>query len=1719
MERKRYIVGVVKIPYADRDVAHDVITSEDLRGFLDIVGADSYDDDEKFPIGSNCTYSVELTEAEVERFRAASNCRYVVEDEILTTDANNVTYAAIPSETTMRFMEADFPRVDLWHGRDVKVAILDGGTSAPVRNYMKWTLVDRKEYQNDPTGPDEVTTSHGCLVAPNGVPYGGLIMDLIIANDDGTSALSGASAGMRYAADNGAKVLNYSYSSNTGSDSPVWTDVFNYMQSLGANTPMIFCSAGNDGLNRLNYPSGHSRSYWFVHSSINVVAETGLKSASSNYHADGSGCAPGNQVVSLTPTGDITTWNGTSASTPHTASLAARALTGGRFTIRQVSDALKANTRDLGTPASDQGHGAVSLLKTLTALGAFSGTAGQLANLSPNPAAKTATTGWTGGSGGTRLTGLSGMNRATGFGSLDYIITPRAACTAGQPVFQSLDVVTDTTETLTGALYFFNSSGSQIGTGASATFSATANIVQRITRTATAPTGAAFASLYVSKPASASPTGTVLSRWVGISDSTALRIRVKTSGASTVQVQATSTPDMSGTKFLSGSSSPDGDGYTMHNITGLAPGTQYYYRVLLGGGAAAGTFKAKTAPVAATSFQFSFGSCTNASDSDSFTAILARNPDFHCDLGDKFYADGTSSTVANYKAALAAKVSAAKQGALLSNVPSSYTWSDHDFGFDGNAVGTENSTRTGNANTAYRAVVPTPALPASGIYYSWSWGRVKFIQLDERTFKDANNKADTVLSGGGGTGDPGGGGGGGGSATYPMDIMPDYWYLTTPEKSPFKDSTWNIYNDGGNGQLDGFPAMGPTNPDIDSFVRTDTNGTCNPPGGASSVPAANAKRQFKLNTAKDGIIMIADYDGYTTPNSDNTRMEFREQISPGYAPAKWSTSSGTHRCMIVTQIDRHDNNHIVIGQIHGASDDVTVFRLEGSTIWRTAGNTAHGFSLDTNYTLGTPIVIGFSVQGNSCDYYYYKGADAKTITWDQFFVAGNKKNSYSVSDSGCYFKAGNYLQRKGSAGSWSQVTLYKALVSHTAGSNGEDAEELPASPNAVGPPWTKNYPDGTGYPVISGGTSAASASSAAALSSAANGSLVTYTGSAITSAVTISGKSNITFKNIKVGSGGSVTLSGCTNIIIDNAEALFDPTGTTPIFQVRGAYEKVKFINCLFGSASASSGGGSKARYIQFGDSGSVGSSFGVVERCTFRNKNNPGNCIHTVGDTGNSTGGVRYTLVTHCLFQGTKPFDENDHESCLMGISSLQLTNGQQVIEHCRFEDCWSEPEVISMKMNWSRIRGCVFYECCGSASLRHGDDGEVNDCFFFGDKDIDGPQSYNRTSAGPRLYGARHKIYNNTIRVNGNGGSIPSATSMFETPLTLDSGDVAPGSTSNGHGNIVGVMVEKNLLVRCGNPIMVTDNYGTAPTGTVRNNKIVECANAPSDGVRAFGASPSKAGLTISGNTVYATVSAAGLALGSNPGEYRDPTGATGARVNYLTASMVGRGSTYDAWSVEHGGGGVTPPPSGGAPTVDAGTDATIIVNNGFTRTANESGDNITARQWQITAGPTGVGTVLSTSVNLSWTPTVLGNYTLVFSATNNVGTSSDSTQITVSATAGVETGTIPNKTILGATQRQWLKDQITNATEPVIIVLGDTVWLGPATSEDDEYFAYNVERQNIADFITASGKNVIRLGGDMHAVAVGSGLGYKKVWQAAPFNNAASIKGSGWTQLYPA
>ncbi len=251
---------------------------------------------------------------------------------------------------------------------------------------------------------------------------------------------------------------------------------------------------------------------------------------------------------------------------------------------------------------------------------------------------------------------------------------------------------------------------------------------------------------------------------------------------------------------------------------------------------------------------------------------------------------------------------------------------------------------------------------------------------------------------------------------YPMDVIAaQAWYITLPTKIKATPDTVKV-------------------PDLMTYTD----------------------EWFRLNDAKDGTVFKARCDGATTANSKNPRSELREMRSDGKNQAAWSSTAGTHSMeieQIVNVLPIGSKPHVVVGQIHDANDDVSVFRLEGNTsgdrsigsLWITDGNTTHGRLITNSYKLGTKFRVGFNVSGGKISY-----------TFNGQPVAGY---SQSKNFSGAYFKAGCYNQSGGNStplpdgpdkgkSDYAQVTIYAVQVCH----NGVCTGHAPGSTKPVDPP-------------------------------------------------------------------------------------------------------------------------------------------------------------------------------------------------------------------------------------------------------------------------------------------------------------------------------------------------------------------------------------------------------------------------------------------------------------------------------------------------------------------------------------------------------------------------------------------------------------------------------------------------------------------------------------------
>jgi hypothetical protein len=181
---------------------------------------------------------------------------------------------------------------------------------------------------------------------------------------------------------------------------------------------------------------------------------------------------------------------------------------------------------------------------------------------------------------------------------------------------------------------------------------------------------------------------------------------------------------------------------------------------------------------------------------------------------------------------------------------------------------------------------------------------------------------------------------------------------------------------------------------------------------------------FRDDTDYTGVIFNANCGGATTSGSGYPRSELREMTNNGSALASWSSSVGTST-MEIDQVVTHlpvVKPQIVVGQIHGPSDDIITFRLEGTHLYMDHNGVA-GNNLDSNYVLGTRFKAKFVVANNQVQSYYN----------------GVLKETYPISFTGAYFKAGAYVQSscKGSkevtgesCDAYGEVIIYNVTVTH-----------------------------------------------------------------------------------------------------------------------------------------------------------------------------------------------------------------------------------------------------------------------------------------------------------------------------------------------------------------------------------------------------------------------------------------------------------------------------------------------------------------------------------------------------------------------------------------------------------------------------------------------------------------------------------------------------------------
>ena len=159
------------------------------------------------------------------------------------------------------------------------------------------------------------STNNGLGVA--GLGYDTTIMNVKVLSDTGSGTYSGLAAGIVWAADNGAEIINMSL----GGSAPSSTleDAVNYAWSKGV---VVVAAAGNSGNDLAWYPAYYANSI--------AIAATGANDALaswSNYGDWVDVAAPGASIYSTVKGGSYWYMSGTSMASPHVAGLAALVFT------------------------------------------------------------------------------------------------------------------------------------------------------------------------------------------------------------------------------------------------------------------------------------------------------------------------------------------------------------------------------------------------------------------------------------------------------------------------------------------------------------------------------------------------------------------------------------------------------------------------------------------------------------------------------------------------------------------------------------------------------------------------------------------------------------------------------------------------------------------------------------------------------------------------------------------------------------------------------------------------------------------------------------------------------------------------------------------------------------------------------------------------------------------------------------------------------------------------------------------------------------------------------------------------------------------------------------------------------------------------------------------------------------------------------------------------
>jgi thermitase len=281
--------------------------------------------------------------------------------------------------------------------QSVIIAIVDTGLTLNHPEFAGRVLPGYDFVNNDADPSDD--HGHGTHVAGiaaagvnNGIGMAGIcggcsVLPVKVLNHENSGSWAGVAAGVIYAADHGARIINLSLGGS--GNSATMEQAVQYAQSKGV---LIVAAAGNGRTDRPFYPAAYAGVL-----AVSATRRDDTRWSLSNYGSYIDVAAPGHSVYSAyhdlgNTYGGYTFMSGTSMASPHVAGLAGLLLSQDPSrTAADLERLITTTADDLGEPGWDPyfGYGRINALAALQA-----GAAGQTPTPTPTPTARMAGMVW-----------------------------------------------------------------------------------------------------------------------------------------------------------------------------------------------------------------------------------------------------------------------------------------------------------------------------------------------------------------------------------------------------------------------------------------------------------------------------------------------------------------------------------------------------------------------------------------------------------------------------------------------------------------------------------------------------------------------------------------------------------------------------------------------------------------------------------------------------------------------------------------------------------------------------------------------------------------------------------------------------------------------------------------------------------------------------------------------------------------------------------------------------------------------------------------------------------------------------------------------------------------------------------------------------------------------------------------------------------------------------